>query len=484
MLGPPVGLQGASGGPPAYPAAAAAAAAGAAAAAPGGPQQQQQLPPPLPGTLENSDGAAFSAAAAKRIKNRIKEILKWKRDSFPGGQPVSLSMQNITELFRNAYVACEKTDGIRFLLFSKDRRIYLIGRRDEVREISEMYLPRAADSSEAQEETLLDGELVLDQLEGAAVWRFLVYDCISIDGNETIQKLNLLKRLHAVRKQVIEPLLLLQLQQQQQQQTAAAAAAAVGDSLPLCSKPPMEIYLKDFFEIFDLNSIRCLSLRLPHPSDGIIFTPVAPPYITGTSPLLLKWKPPHLNTVDFSVEPVYDLNGIPQIFILCAGYRGVRTFAGLILAPYGDFYKELYELACNGCASGLIVECFWRPSAPVFTFYPLLQQQQQQTLKQQQQWAARNQGHPMYDFDRGHWKEGGWVAERIRTDKAMPNDMRVLMNVKRSIDDGVSFLALQQEIEKYKQHKKPRVADQCTGVSRESAAEVSAAAKSKRAKKE
>ncbi|CDJ65247.1 mRNA capping enzyme, putative [Eimeria necatrix] len=394
MLGPPVGLQGASGGPPGYPAAAAAAAAGAAAAA-AGAQQQQLLPPPLPGTLENSEGAAFSAAAAKRIKNRIKEILKWKRDSFP-------------ELFRNAYVACEKTDGIRFLLFSKDRRIYLIGRRDEVREISEMYLPRAADSSEAQEETLLDGELVMDQLEGAAVWRFLVYDCISIDGNETIQKLNLLKRLHAVRKQVIEPLLLLQLQQQQQQQTAAAAAAAVGDSLPPCSKPPMEIYLKDFFEIFDLNSIRCLSLRLPHPSDGIIFTPVAPPYITGTSPLLLKWKPPHLNTVcccccccccaaaaaavlllllllllvlllcccccccaaaaayfltsfvqpssfiyfcfylfiylfiylfniiiysyfyfyylfflqvDFSVEPVYDLNGIPQIFILCAGYR-------------------------------------------------------------------------------------------------------------------------------------------------------------------
>lgn len=55
--------------------------------------------------------------------------------------------------------------------------------------------------------------------------------------------------------------------------------------------------MQDFFEIFDLDAIRKLALRLPHLSDGIIFTPVKLPYVTGTSPLLLKWKPPHLNTV-------------------------------------------------------------------------------------------------------------------------------------------------------------------------------------------
>lgn len=57
------------------------------------------------------------------------------------------------------------------------------------------------------------------------------------------------------------------------------------------------VRVQDFFEIFDLEAIRRLALRLPHPSDGIIFTPVKLPYVTGTCPLLLKWKPPHLNTV-------------------------------------------------------------------------------------------------------------------------------------------------------------------------------------------
>ncbi|KAL8438286.1 hypothetical protein ACSSS7_000263 [Eimeria intestinalis] len=342
-----------------------------------GPSKASELP--LPGLLEGENPSLFSFQQAKQIKNIAKRILKWKRDDFPGGQPVSLSMQNVTELFRNAYVACEKTDGVRFLLLGTNHRLYLIGRRNEVREVADMYLPRSLDLSESQEMTLLDGELVMD-----------------------------------------------------------------------------------FFEIFDLEAIRRLALRLPHPSDGIIFTPVKLPYVTGTCPLLLKWKPPHLNTVDFSVEPVYDLDGVPQIFILCASYRGVRTFAGLILAPYGEFYKELYDMACRGSAGGVIVECFWRPTAPVFTFYPALREKP--SAREEQRWNSRNQGHPFYDFDRGEWREGGWVAERIRTDKAMPNDVKVLVSVKRSIDDGVSFATLQHQIERFKQHKKRRVAELCKGV--------------------
>ncbi|OEH74744.1 mRNA capping [Cyclospora cayetanensis] len=121
----------------------------------------------------------------------------------------------------------------------------------------------------------------------------------------------------------------------------------------------------------------------------------------------------------------------------------------------------------RGSAGGTIVECFWRSSAPVYTFYPALRENP--TSREEQRWTARNQGHPFYDFDRGEWREGGWVAERIRTDKTMPNDMRVLLNVKRSIDDGVSFSALQQEIERFKTHKKRRVGDSCKGVPQEEA---------------
>lgn len=59
----------------------------------------------------------------------------------------------------------------------------------------------------------------------------------------------------------------------------------------------LEIYLKDFFDITQIKHINNISVKLPHISDGLIFTPVNIPYSPGTCKSLLKWKPPHLNTV-------------------------------------------------------------------------------------------------------------------------------------------------------------------------------------------
>ncbi|KAL8443771.1 hypothetical protein Emed_006581 [Eimeria media] len=149
---------------------------------------------------------------------------------------------------------------------------------------------------------------------GGFIWRYLIYDCIAVDGDEEIQKLNLLQRLHAAKKFVTEPVARLREVQQRQSMFGCTDTSESGNhninhinSFPFESsaiepkEPPMEIYLKDFFEIFDLEAIRRLALRLPHPSDGIIFTPVKLPYVTGTCPLLLKWKPPHLNTVSSAI---------------------------------------------------------------------------------------------------------------------------------------------------------------------------------------
>lgn len=66
--------------------------------------------------------------------------------------------------------------------------------------------------------------------------------------------------------------------------------------------------------------------------------------------------------------------------------------------------------------SGTIVECFWFPSPPVYTFIPSLRSaEDQRNEKEICKWRTWNAAKPFYDLENGTWKEGGWVAERIRT---------------------------------------------------------------------
>jgi len=65
------------------------------------------------------------------------------------------------------------------------------------------------------------------------------------------------------------------------------------------------------------------------------------------------------------------------------------------------------------------------------------------------------------DFDRGVWMMGGWVIERVRTDKHMPNDYRVVMKVMESIEDGITFADLKAKFKTYKLQGKKTNAEMC-----------------------
>ncbi|ETW45821.1 hypothetical protein PFMALIP_06147 [Plasmodium falciparum MaliPS096_E11] len=122
---------------------------------------------------------------------------------------------------------------------------------------------------------------------------------------------------------------------------------------------PFEIYLKDFYPIEKICELIKIMKKLPHYSDGIIFTPLHSPYITGNFYQLLKWKPLNLNTVDFGIETIYDEYNIPSKFELFISINGVRTSYKCYLAEYGDVYKELLQLAISNKISHYIIECYY-----------------------------------------------------------------------------------------------------------------------------
>lgn len=440
------------------------------------------------------------ASSANDILRRVRELCSWGRPTFPGSQPVSLSASNMRELGRNAYVACEKTDGVRYLMLAASRLVFLIDRKETVR-VLELTLPQKGlelDESGrvlTQQATLLDGEMVKDIVhtdEGVETRiSFLIFDAICVNREISIAKMNYLERLKTALIEVIKP----RLEFEQKFKTLV--------DLEIVSNNYVPIYLKDFYEIWDVMAIRNFSKRLPHLSDGIIFTPVSAPYIPGTCKSLFKWKPPELNTLDFASELVFasDIDGyqVPVAAKLLIGSRGLRRDSGNWIAISRGRWDAMVErhLQQQDC-DGSIWECYWDKDA--VTLVPKIDtnDRSQAAGRWQKYWSSKvgqkrrqtatlspeqvrkamrgaledmravdtnaedemrieipdtypanvcpltktRDGLYFYDFTHAQIVQGGWVLERIRTDKTTPNDERVMSRVKESIESGIDITLL------------------------------------------
>ena len=67
-------------------------------------QPSHAPPPQIPGFQIPND-------EAHSLKQTVAELLERENLRFPGAQPVSFAREHVTELQRNEYFMCEKTDG-------------------------------------------------------------------------------------------------------------------------------------------------------------------------------------------------------------------------------------------------------------------------------------------------------------------------------------------------------------------------------------
>ncbi|KAF2150706.1 mRNA-capping enzyme subunit alpha [Myriangium duriaei CBS 260.36] len=232
------------------------------------------------------------------FRDRIADLLNRKSRGFPGAQPVSFSKKHFNELQRADYYLCEKTDGIRCLLYltyfvendgSRREACFLIDRKNDYYHIDNPHfhfpLP-GQDPSSFHVETLLDGELVLDSYPSRrSVRRYLVFDCLAMDGQSLLQK-TLDKRIGAVKAKVIEP----------QQQLFKKYPEEIQEQ-------PFEVAAKDLQKAYGIEMMfRDVLPNLPHGNDGLVFTCRTSEYSIGTDQHIIKWKPPAENTIDFRLQ--------------------------------------------------------------------------------------------------------------------------------------------------------------------------------------
>jgi mRNA guanylyltransferase len=305
---------------------------------------------------------------ASELKNLVADILQRENVRFPGAQPVSFAREHVTELQRQEYFMCEKTDGLRCLLFmwwqsAPDGNLepvtFLIDRKNNYYDVKPaLRIPYYKDPNNPEPflfGTILDGELVHDQYPNEAAPRlnFYIFDALAVDSENLTGK-TLDKRLGRFQEWVLKPY------------HKKLTSTPNPDLRPFALKEKKTYPAYSIRQMFD-NVLPTLK----HGNDGLIFTCKSTRYEHGTDRHILKWKPPHENTIDFKlrlgdfplIDPedgeeglIPDYNAMPTSFqlLVAHGSGNYQPFAELAITP--DEWETLKGL--NQRLDGRIIECY------------------------------------------------------------------------------------------------------------------------------
>lgn len=225
----------------------------------------------------------------ERLMNEIHQMTGWqgRRDNtFPGAQPVSMTLQNVELLKQIPYRVSWKADGTRYMMYIRDRdQIFFLDRKSDFFRVEKVTFPRRGKPNDVINGTLLDGEMVIDEdVHGGKRARYLIYDIVCFPGTR-IGQCDFDQRFKCIKEQVIDP------------RTEAFGCGRIDPS-----RESFGIRRKDFWEIVGAKKILSPQFKVGHETDGLIFQPVPDPYQMGTCDTILKWKPHTLNSIDFRLK--------------------------------------------------------------------------------------------------------------------------------------------------------------------------------------
>ncbi|KAJ3077524.1 Dcp1p-Dcp2p decapping enzyme complex alpha subunit, partial [Quaeritorhiza haematococci] len=327
---------------------------------------------------------------------------------FPGSQPVSFESQHLQRLEREDYFVCEKSDGVRYMLLlmvtPKGPAGFMIDRKNNFHYVK-LYFPLPNNPSKFHNETLLDGELIIDVEGDQRHLRYLVFDLIVVNGNSIAQR-SFSTRLGILQQDVIKP-----------------HKHFMAKHPELREQQPFQLEMKKQERSYGVNLVFADIPKLKHANDGLIFTPVKLPYFPGTCQKLLKWKPPDMCTVDFKIKVIWDKERKPHYQLhICHG--NVHKFHDH-LTPEPELLEKWRHQSPDNRIAEFRYDTSWKTMIFENGYAP----------------SART---------------GGWRFVRFRDDKDSANDEAVLSNVMGVLKDGVTREMLESRIESIRANWKAR----------------------------
>ncbi|KDQ11894.1 hypothetical protein BOTBODRAFT_162340 [Botryobasidium botryosum FD-172 SS1] len=237
-------------------------------------------------------GSPVHPEKATQLKALVAQICGLAHHRFVGSQPVSFARSDLDKLEQKDYWVCEKSDGIRVLVFvvgfpSGDQEVYLIDRKNSYRQVEGVFFPHHENPRRPMGHSLLDGELVtdVDPHTGRETPRLLLFDCIVVD-NQNLTLKPLTSRYGKLQMWVWKPY-----------------ERMVKEFPDMAIRRPFDIQVKAMERAYAVKKVLREDLpRLHHSNDGLIYTCAESGYVAGTDEQLLKWKPPSQNSIDFKLE--------------------------------------------------------------------------------------------------------------------------------------------------------------------------------------
>uniref|UniRef100_A0A674MFV9 mRNA-capping enzyme n=1 Tax=Takifugu rubripes TaxID=31033 RepID=A0A674MFV9_TAKRU len=206
------------------------------------------------------EGISVKGVTQLAVQPKLGEIQRKCQEisGFPGAQPVSMDRQNITFLEHSPYKVSWKADGTRYMmLINGKNEVFMIDRDNSVFHIANLEFPFRKDPSTHLANTLLDGEMIIDKVNGQPVPRYLIYDIIKFNG-QPVGQCNFNIRLLCIEKEIITP----RMEKMKSGQIDK-------------TKEPFSIRHKSFFDIHASRKLLegSFTSQVSHEVDGLIFQP-------------------------------------------------------------------------------------------------------------------------------------------------------------------------------------------------------------------
>jgi mRNA-capping enzyme len=277
-------------------------------------------------------------AEASIVRTQVGKLCGWQGEGFAGAQPVSMEQRNVRYIVEHPYMVSWKADGTRYLMYIGGRgRVFMLDRDNSVFRVSSLSFPQRKDLDAHLQNTLLDGEFVVDiePSTGGKIPRYLIYDIVRFEKDD-VGKMNFHVRMQCIAKEIV-----------------GTRNEAIKCGKLDKSAEAMSVRQKQFYPLADTRKLLSdeFKKQLPHGIDGLIFQPVDVPYAGGRCDTMLKWKPSELNSVDFRLEISVrqEVGGLPE------------KIGELYVLGYDKPFSQIKVNKHLGKLHQKIIECSWGP---------------------------------------------------------------------------------------------------------------------------